>query len=329
VIPDYELLVSDQKRLKKFAGDVHQFIGYKESKLPALGHKIWSPQKLEYFEAYAYLTEGGKRVGFLRIPTFHPEDPITAGKEFAFLIKYFQFHTECLVIDMMGNPGGDYFYMNHLLSMLTPTPLNVPPERNTLTQEDVMFAINTLDLFGAMLGNLNQQQIDEIFGTMLSGYPVDEAILKNIMEYCEFIVSEWNQGHMLSGLCHIYGFKEVLPSRQVNFKKPILVLIDELDFSCGDIFPAILQDNQRATLMGRTTAGAGGYVISSNHHNRLGIGSYTITGSIIERVNGLKIENVGITPDVPYSLTVRDVTESYVDFAQAVRGVLKKKFNVN
>src|SRR5262249_32681194 len=44
------------------------------------------------------------------------------------------------------------------------------------------------------------------------------------------------------------------------YTKPIIILIDELSISAADIFPAMMQDNHRALLVGVRSSGGGGSV---------------------------------------------------------------------
>jgi C-terminal processing protease CtpA/Prc len=99
----------------------------------------------------------------------------------------------------------------------------------------------------------------------------------------------------------------------------MLVYVDELCFSCGDFVPAILQDNGRAILFGKRTAGAGGYVLGVKHPNLNGIRGFTLTGSIAERKDLQPIENLGVTPDIAYELTIDDARHGYRDLANHLK----------
>src|SRR5262249_3153249 len=64
---------------------------------------------------------GGSRIGFIRIPSFEPADINAALQQFQGEIAYFQQNTAALVIDLMGNGGGNSCYMNNLLQFLFPS----------------------------------------------------------------------------------------------------------------------------------------------------------------------------------------------------------------
>jgi len=101
-------------------------------------------------------------------------------------------------------------------------------------------------------------------------------------------------------------------------------LINELDFSCGDFFPAILQDNQRVTTMGVQTAGAGGFVTFTPLKSRFSIGGFNITGSIAERADKSYIENAGVIPDVHYEISASDYQNHFFSFKEAILNELCK-----
>jgi C-terminal processing protease CtpA/Prc len=105
------------------------------------------------------------------------------------------------------------------------------------------------------------------------------------------------------------------------------MLINELDFSGGDFCPAILQDNKRAVLFGSRTSGAGGFVTTSTFPNENGIMQFSYTGSLAERPDSLlKIENLGVLPDIAYKLTVEDLQNGYQGYISAINEAIENLF---
>jgi C-terminal processing protease CtpA/Prc len=102
--------------------------------------------------------------------------------------------------------------------------------------------------------------------------------------------------------------------RLLSYTKPILLLTDEFTVSAGDIFAAVMQDNQRAKLFGYRTAGAGG----STEQNPAGFYSESfaaVTPSLVVRPEtrvapgfpaSRYIENSGVRPDIEYDYQTRD-----------------------
>ena len=120
----------------------------------------------------------------------------------------------------------------------------------------------------------------------------------------------------------IWGVDRINPNNKVKYSKPIVIIINELDFSGGDFFPAILQDNKRATIVGSRTAGAGGYVNSIAFPNSFGFAGISFTGSIGERTDKNPIENLGVTPDVEIKLTVEDVRKGFTQYLGKVKSTV-------
>lgn len=308
----------------------------KYSNLPPLGEILWENDSNSFFdtciyktpsffEAYIFKTPNDHKVGFIRIGSYM--SIMAQEKEFSDLINKFQKECSGLVIDQQNNSGGLILYMYALGSMLSDKPLKLPMHRMTITQTDAFYALNSLQqLTNQPENNSEEKSEDESEEKMpeffLFGYPIDAYFNSCLINHYQFIIQEWNAGRHFTNPNYLYGIDELRPHPWGTFNKPILFLVNQLDFSCADFLPALLQDNKRATIFGTTTAGAGGYVISHSFPNRFGILRYSYTGSIIERFDKTVIENLGITPDVICDLTAKDLTDNYSDYKSKLLTVL-------
>lgn len=295
-------------------------IGSTQGFLPALGHKIWeSDLDATPFHAYIFTLESGERIGYVRIP--HYSGSSLHADQFREIIRLFESNTDGLIVDQLNNPGGSVFYMYALASMLSENPLTVPLHRIALTQKEVMGAIQDLEAFQNVKSD---SQAQSILGSSLDGYPVNLHVAKCFKQFMSFQIQEWNKGNLLTHPVALFGIQEIKPDSRARYSKPLLVLINELDFSCGDFLPAILQDNKRGVLMGARTGGAGGFILSAEHPNLFGIESFTYTGSLAERVDHNPIENLGVHPDIYYEISENDLINHYADYAAAIREQIKK-----
>ena len=290
-------------------------LGRRQTFTPNLGPKIWESSEQNTFYAYIYRNEQGRLIGYLRLPSYTPDNSQKAVGDFAGIIAHLEAHTDSLVIDQVNNPGGSVFYLYALASMLTKEPLKTPRHRMSITQSDVAEALG-------MLSTLDKVKSDEearrALGDDADGYPISYEFARFTASYARFLVDEWEKGHRLSAPYWIAGVDHINPAA-VHYTKPILVLVNHLDFSGGDFFPAILQDNKRVTIMGSRTAGAGGYVLDVKIPNNVGIDSFRFTGSIAERVDGNPIENLGVIPDIEYEMTESDYTQNFSPYVRAIR----------
>jgi hypothetical protein len=243
--------------------------------------------------------------------------------EFAKIISFFQERSDALVIDQLNNYGGFHFLVLGLASMLTNKPLQLPNYRQQLTQEDIAMAVQELELFSQIK---NDKEATHLLGPSLFGIPVTYQLVQFFINYYEFILSEWEAGRILTDPYPLV-LNKLNPHPKVNYTKPILILINHLDFSGGDLLPAILQDNHIATLFGSRTAGAGGTLNKAAFPNCCGISYFTYTSSIAERGNKNPIENLGVIPDIPYTITVEDLRCDYENYGKEVNKAIKGLLN--
>lgn len=288
-------------------------IGGKSSYVPELGKVLWTNSEAAFFKAYIYENEAGKKIGYVRIAHYGSDGG--EFQEFKALMKKYQAETDALVIDEINNPGGSLFYIYALASVLSDQMTYTPKEQIRIYPEHIREAAQTIrDLQKVQ----NDEQAKQVLGNDWGGYPVTYQTAQYLIEFSRFLMDQWRSGKNLTDEHYLWGVDKVNPDSEVNYTKPILVLVNELDFSGGDFFPAILQDNKRATIMGVRTSGAGGFVLQNQYPSSFGLELFSFTGSIAKRIDGSPIENLGVTPDIPYQLTVKDMQEGFQDYKNAI-----------
>lgn len=316
VSPEAQDFASSQAAANNFS------VGVRESFLPDFGTRIWETEATNTFDAYIYKNEQGKLIGVVRISKYYEPDHSLASAQFAQIITRFQKVTDSMIIDQNNNPGGSVFYLYGLVSMLTDTAFSTPKHRIALSASDVNEAVGDL----AKLKNVkNDEDAIKAFGASeVHGYPLNFSFAMAVRDFSNFIVSQWEQGKKLSDPYFLYGVDKINPHPTARYTKPIVLLVNELDFSGGDFFPAILQDNKRVTIVGARTAGAGGYVGSFAFPNSFGLSTMNFTGSIAERVDKNPIENLGVTPDIQLNMTLDDYRNNFATYMKEVKAVVQK-----
>jgi hypothetical protein len=244
-----------------------------------------------------------------------------AVDEFSAVIGRFQAVTDSMVIDQVNNPGGSVLYLYALASMLTDQPLKTPLHHIAINPGDVHEALDMIESLKGVTDNEGAAKV--LKNADLDGYPASYEMAQFSLNYSHFIVDEWNAGRTLTNPYYLGGVNQINPA-SVHYSKPILLLINHLDFSGGDFFPTILQDNKRVTILGTRTAGAGGYVLDYKIANDAGVDGFRCTESIAERVDGNPIENLGVTPDIVYEMTAEDYTGNYAPYTKAVKDAVSQ-----
>lgn len=292
-----------------------------DSFVPALGKSIWTaPGGVSNpFNGNIYKLKTGEKIGYLRIP--HYSGNANDAKLFGQIIAHLEKATDVLVIDQTGNPGGYVSYLASLTSMLIDEPIHNFHVSFLLNQEEMVSILGDLQRASAEDGLL-------FLNASSDGYTCTKKDLEAFKAYNLDLLQSWNDQKLYSDMQPYYGFTYINPHPKTRYTKPIIILVDELCFSCGDIFPALMQDNKRALIFGQTTAGAGGSVQSYDYPNHFGVYELALTRSIIERPNGELLENIGVTPDIFYKITPEDYFDGYSGYKdaliQAIHQVLGK-----
>lgn len=255
------------------------------------------------------LKVGDHDVGFIRIHTYQAENLVADLTALLEELLYFEENTDALIIDQTGNNGGNWCYSLAIASFFYSKP-----QKET---EDMWRANRkTVTMFEQTALNSEDEEDKKIA----------EAIANDMREALA-------KGDLLTGsfpLCNMDG--KIKPNKTEDGKllaytKPVLLLIDELAVSCGDYFPALMQDTGRATLFGATTSGGGGSVrgIENLGYSEINL-RYTISLGLrenqIELPDGnstLFIENVGVRPDIEYNITYEDFLSSYELYKDAMK----------
>lgn len=299
-------------------------LGGWQSFVPKLGETVsanepqYDPQtgkvEIDPFNFHIGTLASGCRVAYVRVGHFRIDKARAA--HFALLAQLFQRVSDVCVLDLVHNPGGDMLRMYDILSALTDRPLDVPKHELALTEDDVARA-------KTVLRRAAYADPDE----------PDNAPSPQIVSFSRFVVAEAEAGRARyldpsfganTRPAAVFGVEQITPAA-APYTKPLVVTVDEMTFSAAEFAAAILKDNERAIVFGFRTAGAGGMVREvpmSEYAESLGFTSMTLTWTFARRTNGAPIENTGIEPDLEYKLTVKDLTEGFAPYRQALEAAV-------
>lgn len=298
-------------------------MGGRYSYIPTLGEVVWENGEESTFSAYLFKLTDKRQGGYLRIPHYH--GGVRELEEFAAIVALFEQEADIVVVDQTNNPGGFVFFLYALASMLADHPLATPKHRMSINYREAAMALTLIPLFESIHNDSDAQMLFDHFEyseDFLLGRPATHQMVKFFLNHLYFILEQWQAGRTLSDPIHLCGIDKINPHPKVRLTKPILLLTNSMDFSGGDFFPAILQDNGRATIMGERTGGAGGAVFRTSHSNPFGIRDYHFTMTLALRPDNTQIEDQGVIPDIPYSLTLKDLLEEGVELKEKILSTL-------
>jgi hypothetical protein len=255
--------------------------------------------------SFATLTLAEQQYGYLRITQFSPEKGVKkAQKEIAKIVKKFEKTTAGLIIDVRGNPGGEYGdYLTQYFS----------PNRVVAQTEEMRATDVNLRILEKIKERNNEDDewlyvyIEPVRKALLEGKRYSERVLVNTDEYLN------EKGRLYS--------------------HPVIVLADPSCYSYCDYFSTSMQDNHAAEIWienGRHTGGGGGSVTGYGDFSQLlpavflplpqqqDIGIAFSTGYRTGDKAGVPIENLGADADVVYHTTFRDVQQDDADLLEKI-----------
>ncbi len=290
---------------------------------------IWESAPRAMFPAWIAELPGrpGKKIGWLRIPTFSPGQPAdyTAGvKEFEAAVARMNQDADVLLLDELGNPGGMADYLYALGSYFFDH--DVPTFKFSYRLFDGLVKDATTTL--PDLEKIHSDADAKAFfgGEDYFGYPVDLAFATEVKAFYAGLVDDAKAG-LKFGKFRFYNAARVRPNPRVRYLKPVFVLADERSVSCGDFFAAFMQDTKRAEVIGGWTMGAGAFTGGAETiDSPLKTNLLIVPLAMGIRLDGrTPIENLGVLPTHWVSPTVADYQNGYREYGADVFRYIAKK----
>ncbi|MBI3018554.1 MAG: PDZ domain-containing protein [Deltaproteobacteria bacterium] len=248
----------------------------------------------EPFVAYFHPTEKGN-VGYLRIPHYSPEDEEgnrlyeERFRQYEWAVTKLEENTVGLIIDQDHNCGGSVDFLEQMAGLFL---------REDYLPLQFQFLASKAEYLA--------------FKGWLDSEPKNTLAREFFSDTVNLVKKHWLLGDFLTPKTAFLGNHKLKPHPR-GYTKPIVMLIDEMSGSGGDAFPALLQGNGRAKLLGTRTMGAGGHVIEAPSLNNSGI-ELRLTKSLFYRPDGVAVENNGAIPDFPYTITRDDFVYKYKNY---------------
>ncbi len=243
-----------------------------------------------------------EKVGYIFIDSFSvPADSQAVVNEFQDTLEVFEKEgVKSIVLDTINNGGG---------SLLLGVAM-----AQALTKKEVELPKIQLRLSDSWLSTFKQEASNP-------GY--NSTVLNDKKRELAKIEEDVKAGKWLSRsfpLESLTGFNlKVNERKKLSSDVEIVVLVNEMCASMCDIFSAMLQDNEMATIMGTNSMGAGGNVVNHWQSPRSHF-QVRMTESLLVRKDGSYIENVGTKPDV--ELVVN--TDAEFRYGNIVNGAFEK-----
>jgi len=246
-------------------------------------------------------------VGYIRLYTFAPRDPITTKQVFEeFVSLMLQLPKNGLIIDVRANGGGSIILAESILQLLTPK--EITPEPYQFISSPLIFE---------MTNNKSNTDLN-VWGPSLS-----ESISTGSTFSQGFPITTINQANAIGQLYH----------------GPVVLITDALCYSATDLFAAGFQDHKIGPIIGvDENTGAGGAnvweyndlrkslfgtkyelkALPSDSNMRVAIRRNVRVGDH----SGTPVEDLGIIPDILYKMTRIDLLEKNSDLIKKASEIL-------
>lgn len=248
----------------------------------------------------------GKKVLLVREPAYGGStDEMLANfiRNYKAVLDTFEGTVDVLVLDQTHNTGGAFCQEFFRLFADKPYPAFVQ-----FNNTDRDWVLGLTSSWPTMLGTMIADADDAFY-----------ASLKDIAGRTE---RDYDAGLSMTSdaLPLLGGFNMTGPYHDYHWKKPFLVLADELAGSCGDLFPMLIKASGVAKIMGQRTVGLGGNVSevsvlgNSLAEVRLTRGLFTSYRADGRYSDDDMMENHGVLPDIEYDHTLADFRAGYVRY---------------
>jgi C-terminal processing protease CtpA/Prc len=255
----------------------------------------------------ALLSYSGKSFLLLRQSTYSVDDTEARLAYFRAVMDQYDGFVDGLLLDQTHNPGGSIYYAEQFVRLFTTQPVH-----------NLVEAINT-----------DRAWINSFRDTARA---IDPSVLSDESRTYELRASQieaaYDAGESLSEPFPLMLDSFLQPDDYYVWTKPMLMLIDELAGSCGDMVPALLTENGVAPLFGRRTMGLGGNVepVGVLTHSQAELHLTRALGAV-HRDDGVYatedfIENRGVSPDVEHVIDVDDYRAGFIDYLAHASEVL-------
>jgi len=207
--------------------------------------------------------------------------------------------TKGLIIDVRGNGGG----RRTILKALMPYFLD---EKELYVSNLAKYRIMLLDDQPTAEGYLVDRYL---YPSSSSQFSHQERQLLN--KFTAAFKPNWQGDHKIFSNWHVMVHRTKDNPKRYRYDKPVIILMDQMNFSATDIFLNAMKNRDNITLIGQASGGGSGrsqyYFLPAVDGERFG-GIITIPTMISYKTNGDLVEGVGIQPDIMMDYSRSDLT---------------------